>query len=119
MYMDLCCFRSFVWGCYCIKDVLEEEDEWVYRMGMIDNWNVFILFFESGKNFIDLSDNMCRLFFRIVFMYLRIYDDLWIFEMLVMRICFVFGYRMCGFYEKFKEVCDFFFIFLRRLRIID
>lgn len=117
--MDPRCLRSSAWGCHCIKDVLEEEDEWVHRMGMIDNWNVFILSLVSGKNSIDLSDNTCRLSFRTAFMYLRTYDDLWTSEMLAMRTCFALGHRMCGFHEKLKEACDSLPIPPRRLRTTD
>lgn len=41
---------------HCIKDVPEEQDEWVLRMRMTGIWYVFILCFDSGQTSIDLSD---------------------------------------------------------------
>lgn len=56
MYVDPWCLSSPSRSHHCIKDVLEEQDEWVRRMKMIGSWYVFILLSDNDQNFIDLSD---------------------------------------------------------------
>lgn len=63
--------QEFFLSHHCIKNMIEEQNEWVHRMRMTDIRYIFILFFENGNNAIDSSDKTHRSPFKTAFIYLR------------------------------------------------